>query len=529
MGTSSLAATLDDTVIHCAYYREIVHGESPIPVDLAISVKHQYINSGNIVKEIVLEQFVISKEYLETKGLLGVSEVEQVLEFHVLNLRYLTNLFIEVGEVRDGVPVLTRVGVLHGGDYETVNPLPSNPERSPDFEENLPEVVPDKNILMVNTDIGALYLLQDAPLVPKQISKRIFLVEECGEQYFMQSDYNEQTKNIYIENSINNLLPNPQFAGSGEIPDLWEIDAPAIIVNSSLQKGEIEGTNIWQIRASNTNVFNAFNTVSLKTSQKYDLYSGLNSLTFSIFYKIKCSSKEIPFHNFEVRINFFNNDILISSREMGTAATKELKIWRLLALTIQGSQIPVGANKYSIEVDIANLDSTDQFQVSLYLPQLEASPCATTRTVDARIEDIFVTGNTFEVNLPFYILVTTHHVTGAGTRGLCSSTTNQMNGFEFQSSNDRLRFKWYDVTGNITLNLASDPFPITIQSNEIINYGIMITVTNIDFYINGNLLSSHTNTVVIDQNRYYTVGSLEKSNTTINSQLLDFKILRYVP
>ena len=526
MGTSSLAANLDDTVIHCAYYREIALGESVTPVDLSIIVKHQYVTSANIVNEILLEQFIISKDYLETKGLLGVSDVEQTLEFHILNLRYLSSLFIEVREVRDGTPVLTRVPVLIGGDSETVAPLPSNPERYIEHDENIPEIIPDRNISIPKTDIGILYLLQDTALIPKQISKRIFMVEENGEQYFMQTDYNEQTNRIFIENSISNLLPNPQFSGTEDVPSLWEIEAPAIIVNSSLIKGEIAGTNIWQIRASNTSLFNAFNTVTLRTTQKYDLYAGLSALTFSVFYKIKCDTKEIPFHCFVTKINFFNNDEYIRSEEAELAATREQKVWRLLSLTLQGSKIPVAANKFTVEIGIANLDNTELFQVSFYLPQVEPSSCATTRTTDARIEDRFVTGNTFELDLPFYMLVKTYHVTGAGIRGLCSSTTNQINGLEFISSSDRLRFKWYDSNGNSILNLASDPFPPTLKANDVVDYGIWVTPSVVEFYINGLMLSSHPNSININQNQFYTVGSLEKSNTTINSTLLDFKILR---
>lgn len=529
MGTSSLAANLDDTVIHCSYYHFFEMGDTVSPVDLAVSVKHQYVNSANIAKEIVLEQFVISKEYLDTKGLLGVSDVEQTLEFHVLNLRYLTDLFIEVLEVRSGQPISTRVPVLIGGDREVVEPLPSNPERYAEHEENIPVIEPDNNIIVPKTEVGICYQISDIDLVASQISKRIYLVEENGEQYFMQTDYNETDKRIYIENSITNLLPNPQFAGTGDLPDLWEIDAPSIIVNSNLKKGEIAGTNIWRIRASSTNIFSAFNSVALKTREKFDLYSGLNALTFSTFYKIKCDNAEVPFHNFEVKINFYSNEDFLRSEESSIAATRETKVWRLVTLTLQGSQIPVGANKYTAELVIANLDNTDLFQVDFYLPQLEPSPCATTRTIDARIQDNFVTGSIFELQLPFYILLKTYHIDGVGTRGLCSSTTNQKNGFEFLASNDRLRFKWYDTNGSIVLNVASSVFPSAIVANTIVDYGIWITETAIEFYVNGMMLSNHTNTVTIDQNQYYTVGSLEKANTTINSQLLNFKVLKFKP
>ena len=522
MGVTSISANMDDKVIYCYYYRDIDLGESVAPVDLSISVKHQYVTTTNTAQEIVLEQFVVPKDYLETKGLLGVSAVEQTVEFHVLNLRYLDSIFIEIQEVRDGIPVFTRVPVLDSSE-ENDPPLTTNPERYVEHDENIPEVIPDRNISIEKMDIGILYSLKETDLVLSQASKRIYLVEENGEQYFKQQEYNEQVNKLFIENSITNLLPNPQFLGSTDIPDSWGIDAPGITFNSYLLDGPLSETKIWRIRASNTNVFNAFNSVTLKILNKRDLYSGSTALTFSVYYILKCDVSDIPFNNWTVKFNFYFNNDFIRSEELTSPVSSELNVYKLLAFTLQ--DIPLSANKYTVELTVDNIDSTDLFDISFYLPQLEALPCATTRTLDNRVEDRYVTGKIFQLNLPFYIWCKTHHITGPGIRGLFSSTTNQVNGFEFLSSNDRLRFKLYDTSGNIQLNVASAIIPL-IHANDIVEYGLWVTATLIEFYINGGLLSSHPNTLSIDQNQYYIVGSLEKSNTTINSELMDFNIFR---
>jgi len=525
MGTTSISANLDDKVIYCYYYRDIDVGESASAVDLSVTIKHQYVTSTNIAQEIVLEQFVIPKEYLQTTGLLGVSPVEQTIEFHILNLRYLDNIFVEIQEVREGNPILTRVPILNG-DEDQVNGdlLPNNPERYPEQDENIPEVVPDRNISIERTDIGVLYSIEETALESSQISRRIYLQEANGEQTFIQQDYNQKSDRIFIENSIDNLLPNPQFLGTGNIPTSWEIDAPGITLNSFLSSGSIDSTNIWRIRASNPNVFSAFNSVTLKTTDIQNLYTGLAALTFSIYYNVQ--SDIIPFNNFIARFNFYFNTDFIRTEEVPCAVSEDLDVYRLLVCELQGSQIPIAANKFSFELVIAEIDSTDLFDIEFYLPQVEASSYATTRALDSRIEDRYVTGAVFELNLPFYIWLQTYHITGPGIRGIFSSTTNQVNGLEFSSSNDCLRFKWYDSSGNILLNIASAVIPPSIHVNNVVQYGVMVTATTLDFYINGTLLSSHTNTVVIDQNQYYIVGSLEKSNTTLNSELLDFKILR---
>ena len=526
MGTSSLAANLDGKVIHCTYLRSIETGESTYPVDLSIIVKHQYVTSANIANELVLEQFIIPKEYLETTGLMGVSDVDQTLEFHVINLRYLDNLYIEAREVRDGAPILTRVPVLIGDD--DVDALPSNPEKYPEHDENRPEVIPEMNISVHNTDSGILYLIQNNELVPIQSSKRIVIQEENGEQNFIQLDYNEVGSSIFIENSFSNLIPNPQFSGSEDVPDQWEIDAPGMVLNSYLVDGEIANTKIWRIRASNTNIFNAFNHVTLSTTDKHDIYSGLKALTFSMYYKVNCESKNIPFSSFKAKINFYFNDDLIRSESIDLAISEDVQTWILLGGSLTGSQIPLSANKYSLELDIVDIVTTELFNVDIYLPQLEPSTYATTRILDAKIQDRFVTGTIFELKPPFYILVKTHYIPGTGIRGLFSSTTNQVAGFEFLASSDHLGFKQYDANGNMLANFASNLFP-PININAVITYGLWVTDSGIEFYFNGNLLSSHSCPLVINQNKRYIVGSLEKSNTTINTELLDFKILRYKP
>jgi hypothetical protein len=70
---------------------------------------------------------------------------------------------------------------------------------------------------------------------------------------------------------------------------------------------------------------------------------------------------------------------------------------------------------------------------------------------------------------------------------------------------------------------------MSLNNNDIIDYGLWVTQSNIEFYVNNMMLSSHPNSITVDQNQYYIVGALEKSNTTINSELLDFKVLKFKP
>jgi hypothetical protein len=490
-----------------------------------VCVKHRYVNSVNVTKEITLETITIPKSYLETTGLSYLSDVEQTVEFNIINLRYTSDLFIEVHETRDTVPVVTTVAV-NKGDDATVEPLTHNPQKDVENDENLPEIKPEVNISDPEMDFSTIIydsLSSDKALNYFQVSRRIYL---DNEQFILQ-EYNERIDRIFVENSITNMVPNPAFLSTnGNIPTSWVMDAPGIIVNSSLIESELSDINRWQLRITNPNLFSAFNSVTLALDGSYPLLPGLNALTFSMYYRIKSTTSVIPFNSFKVRFKFFLDQNEIGSEQVTVTIGPDQNVWELLIATVQGSQININANRYLVDVDVADIDTTDLFNLELYLPQLEPTPFATTRTLESRIQDKYLSER-FTLDLPFYMMTTTYHIIGPGLRGLFSSTESLKDGFEFQVSSDRLFFKQYNVTNAMILNVASSIF--NMAEGEEVTYGVWVDGTVIEFYLNNTLVSSHSATTAIDQTKEFIVGSLERSNSTINSELLDFKVLRVRP
>jgi hypothetical protein len=528
LGTTRIKATLDANNISCTYYRDFTPGENTAPINLLVKIKHRYLNTNQITKEITLEEFTIPSTYLETTGLSHLSQVQQKVDFNITNLRYLKDLFVEVHETRDTIPIVTTAIVLTGDD-ETVLALASNPQKDIENDENIPEVLPEYNISDPEDVFSTILFSFDenkGNVEHTQISKRIYL--DASNQIFVLQDYNEKQDRIFIENSISNLIPNSAFLSmtSTHIPDNWSMEAPGIIINSDLLPSDIEGVNKWQLRITNPNLFSAFNSATLFITEPQNLILGLNNLTFSIYYCIISTTSTIPFTTFNVRFRFFMGSTEIGVEQISLPVSIDQNKWELLIASIQGSQIRLGANKYVVEIDIADIDTTDLFNLELILPQLEPTPYATTRTLDSRVQDGYLT-ESFRLDLPFYMIAETYHLVGSGLRGIFSSTTSLKNGIEFQVSSDRLFFKQYDITGNLILNIASDIFSV-VEGDDVI-YGIWVEPTKVEFYINGGLISSHTTSVMLDQTKNFIMGATERANSSINSELLDFMILRVKP
>jgi hypothetical protein len=524
MGTTTIVPILDDININCTYYRDFLPDEDTSPVDLTVFVKHRYTTTTNVVKEITLETFTIPKQYLETKGLAYLSDVEQTVEFNISNLRYMADIYIEVQEIREGVPVTTLVAV-NKGDDATIDPLVDNPQKDIENDENIPEIKPDINISDPVQDFSTVIFEFDATeqnLIAQQVSKRIYLDNDT----FVSMDYNEVDNRVFVENSIDNMAPNPSLATTGSIPTGWRIEAPGMIVNSHIQESDIPDINIWMLRITNPNLFSAFNAVTIVMVDSCNVINGLNTLSFSFYYRIKSTTSEIPFNLFNFRFKFYFDDVEIGVESISTSLSSLQNTWHLATATVQGSQIPTNANKVAVETDIAEIDTTDLFSLEFYLPQLEPSAYSTTRTLDNRIQDRFLTPE-ITLDLPFYLALKTIHIVGPSQRGLFASTLNLRDGFEIQVSSDRLFFKQYGAAGNLLLSVASSSFTL-IEGTEA-EYGFWTDGSHIEFYVNGTLVSSHTVSLTLDQTKAFIVGSLERSNSTINSELLEFKLLRVKP
>jgi len=533
MGTTRIIADIDRNIIHGQYIRTISPGEDITPVDLTVKLIHQFVTPQNTVKEIELKEITVPSRFLKNStGLPGTTSIQQESQINIGHPRYIVDLFLEISEVRESVPVITRVPVLNGLDQEYPSLLPEQPFKDPEHESNVPETLPDRNISTPEL-IPEIYVLAEDDAVVRQSSIRIYLSEdEFGDDLFKTQDYNERVDPLYVENSITNFLPNPGLVpatGTPNTPDKWMADAPGLMLTTKIEDGDIEDTHTWAVRVSNTNPFNAFDTVTITTTEKSTLLPGLNSLTGSLYYTIKSDYKATPFSEFNLKFCFYNSlGDLISTETQVVPVGPEGFNWQILYATVQGSQIPLTATEFKFLIEIPDIGATDPFEFKIYLPQAESSPYFTTRTLTDRVQDTYETSRAVDLKPPVYFSAKAYHVIGPGTRGLVSTTTGLKDGFHFLASSDRLRLKAFDATGLCIFNLGSAAF--TVTEGDAAEYGVYIDGSTVEFFLNGVSLSTHTQAYALDQPMVKPLmGSLESSNTTVNSELLDWKILQRKP
>lgn len=533
MGSTTIIANLDRNVISGEYIRTIAPGEDPAPVDLTLKLTHQYVTPQNTLKEIELHEIEIPADFLKfSTGIPGTMEFQQSAIINIANPRYNENLFIEISEVRDSSPIVTKVSVLDGEDPDYEDTLPEQPYKDPEHETNQPETLPEKNISTPEI-IPFVYTLAEDGTALKQASKRIYLdKDEYQDPLFKTQEYNETIARFFIEDSITNFIPNPTFiAGSDtNLPDKYVIESPGLIVTSNLKAGDIEDTNEWSVRITNPNPFSVFDTATIKNIERSTLLPGLNALTASVYYTVNSDFKETPFTEFNIKFNFYSSaNTLITTQTKTMSVAPEGRDWNVLHATVQGSEIPLTAIEFDLEIEVPGIATSDPFELKFYLPQVESTPYYTTRTLNDRVQDTYETTKFLDLEPKLYFAVkTAAHIIGPGVRGLVSTTTGLKDGFHFLASSDRLRLKAFDTNGACIFNLGSATF--TVAEGSETEYGAYIDGTNIEFFLNGVSLSTHSQVYNLSQtNIKPKMGSLESSNTTINAELLDWKILNKKP
>ena len=530
MGSTSVSAVQDRNVIHSKYVRSFVVGDNSAPVDLDIKIIHTYRDSSNVPKEVVLETMTIPSASLLQKGNLGLSLYTQEMELTVSNLRYISDVFLEITEVRDNLLLVKRVPVLVG-DETQIPKLPSNPIKEPQFSENQAPsryVVPANVITPEAIIAPILYSFYERSLDATTTSRRVFLGPN---NTFVEQEYADTNEMVFIENVVTNLLPNPLFTNvTNKIPDDYEISAPGINLNSYVEPvADIAGTSQWRIRASNPNVFSAFNSIELRTKEIRPLVPGTPFLAASVYYRVTSQLGITPFGELNLSLNFYDSgEMLLGSVVDTIPVAGEGANWTLLSTVLNSGQVPLAASFYLLTIEIPNIDRTENFDIQFYMPQLEASSIPTSRAISPRVQDLYYTSDVIRFQKPFYLAVKiAGHSPDSNIKGLADATHLLEDGFQFFTSNDTLTFRQYDVNGALLFTVTSPALGVLLGTP--IEYGVYADGTTIEFYRDANLHSTHPQPHTILLNKKIIVGSLESPDTTINSELLDFRVTKVQP
>jgi len=522
MGISLWANSVSNT-IEIGYQHDFDPSEDATPVDLSIKVYHDYESSNFDNQSILLKTIIIPAAYVKVRRFVDGS-VEHTITSAVINLRYAAGLFIQSSEIRESIPVFSeRVPVLVASDLDDPAPTPSNPIKDHAFSENVPAIqveAPNDNISVMKDVV--------APVVEEG-----FVAENPQTKILPGSDgFTDQFNDGFVEDPVINYAPNPSFGttqrmGMIFVPQGYGVSAPGFIIDSTIQPGDITDTFIWRISASNPNTFNAFNSLDVSFGSAA-VPTGSDVWTWSVYARYKSDALVFPFSLFSLTWQFFNDAALVGSVAK-TVDVSGLDEWQLLHSTLTGSEIPPSANTVKVSMTSGPVESTDNFVVLLYFPQLETLNEPSSRTLVSRpVADVYTTPSSFDINLPFYIALETHHKNANSIRGILDTTTALKNGIQFYASADTLFLKQLSSTGSVIFSKMSASF--SLDDEEKVIYGVFADGNNIKFYINNALISSHPQVVVINQTVADPIlGSLSMANTSLNTPIVRFGVFRVPP
>lgn len=527
MADTSLAAVLEDNIVYVEYFFDPSIVDNTV-ADVTFSLIHQYAQSNGTAQEIVLQEFVVPGNLLRNSGMANTSlPIEQRASIRLINPRYSTGLVVQSQEIRSGNQVTTRVPVLVD-PQDVIQGLPSNPEKDPQFHENVPAIKPMHNVISEDLNLNPVfYSLQTDGVQVIQSSSRIYL---NSEGIFEEATIGAETTPIYIENAITNLLPNMLFSKTtAQVlgpPDDYVIASPGFVVGSNVVAGDVTGQQVWRIRANLTSFLSAFNILTLRTVNPVTIPQGLDTLTSSLYYQVTSASGITPFNNLVFRLFYLDAEGLqIGSPVItSTPVAAQGQTWNLFSNTF--TNIPASATSVRWDVETDAVESTDKFVLLVTLPQLEVSAIATTRAFEPRIQDRYQT-NPLNIDLPCYIEVQTIHSNEAGLRGLFDTTVTGQNGYQFLVTGNQLQFRVLDSNGSRIVSAFSLPF--SAISGAMAAYGVYVDGDQASFYLNGTLINSTTAIFTQTSSQRALVGSLEASNTAVNGPLLDVLVVRDPP
>lgn len=532
MSNPSISAVRDDRLIRVNYrYMSSVMTTDAVP--LVLRVYHKFTNSFQEEETLTLLEKIIPVDAFTSNPDYNENPRDQSIDLILANLRYLDNLEVEFTENRGSGSVATRVPVL----VNTENPEPTaNPIRFVENEENEPALKPEKptnNVIELEPIINpVVYVMSDSsPLVRIISSRRIRPDQNC--ENFIVDGVNSSLAPQIVENAISNYALNPKLAGLSPIPTGYSLVAPGFILNSLRFPLPNTDGNYWEIRTSNPNPFNTLNTVKWSYADKQPLVQGLASLNYSFYYQIQSVLSGVPAAGFKIKVTFFDSsDTTVGSKtnnyQFTYSSSSGTSKWYRASMSMVNTDIPLSAVQYSVEVETDPVEGDEFFYWRIALPQLEASPFATSATFTDRIPDRWEV-SPVELEMPIYFsLNATYHIDG-GVRGLFDSTLNGEDGIKFIISQDRLNFRVVDTSGMEVVNLFSDQIPVNMD-NQVVKFGVFVQPNSVQFFLNNTPLSTHSLAVnEFSTNRRTLVGSLEASNSALNDLITGVGIFKRTP
>jgi hypothetical protein len=533
VNSTKLGAVLDRRIVKVFYRHDDVANVAPSQLNFTLN--HHYTSKAGNDGFLTLEQVSVPVDFIRAGKDNSYFTYESDVEF--INPKYYTNLSVSVSENYIGTgPVSYTCDVLICDD-DLIVPLPVNPVRPPEFEENeSPAPLPENSTNVIDPEPAInpyLYALKSSGVAITQYSSKI--IYDGRQNLFYKTVKNEikNFDNLLIENSVVNFTKNSSFfetygKGSNVVPKFWDIDGPGLILSSSVFDSDLGDVNVWQIHVTNPNSFSALDSITLKTSM--DLPAGTSQLTFSFRYQQfigdTSAGEGAPFENFTLNNTFLALDGSVISQSSFNSSVKFTSdaAWESVYFSFA---CPTGAVKLNVSLESNSLATTDLSTFRVLLPQLENCYVATTPCLISRDYDQVTTPKQVKIAVPVGFIFETFHSINPEIRGIFELNEAGAGGLRAYLSNGRLNLRQLDVYGAILFTAQSGN--INKNAGDLASYCIFIDGNLVSFYVDGNLISTAPAAMSFSYESYVSLGSLFSINTSINSSLKNFVITTVKP
>ena len=520
------------------YFAQNESHREPVPVQL--QVWHDENTDTLTVRSILLYTLNIDPDFISTEP---AEDGGTVLRFvsHVFNLRYLEGLRIQLTETRGGSPVTAETEVL---DHEREPGLisgrmPNNPVRPEEFEEN----VPREN--MVGLGINQSVVSERYPTVIESALQSISSPERIEEVHSGSED--EEDVNICFETEPENIPPttfryaedpavnfclNPSqqvtdYSSGVVSPKYFRVGAPGFSITTKMLPGSVPGTSIRRISAANPNPYNTYDRLVLDFGRSV-VPLGTKSWTFSFYHTLECTLPVLPFQTASIVFAFFDDSGGFLGSEGVSVPVRLTTTFSLLSATVEETKIPANTTVVNPSVSFGPADDSFTFFPSIYLPQLESTGAPTSRTLTSRATpDVWQAPSAVTLVPPLYVALETVHRNLPTIRGILDTTTALRDGIQFYVADNRMFLKRLSPTGQVVFSLVSAPF--AAADGDTVTYGFFSNGSLVSFYINGTLINSVSQLLVLNQNVTPKVGSLVSSGSALGTPISRFGIFRVAP
>lgn len=200
---------------------------------------------------------------------------------------------------------------------------------------------------------------------------------------------------LFMEKSATNLLNNAFFIDSTNnfviSPVGWTLDGGGSVMTADLSFDHQTSSDakIWKVRFRQNNQFGGFAAVKLNTTDFISIPHE-EAYCFSAFIKIRRMTADTLVNSVRFTIDWYGGTTLISSSEQ----VLNVSDFQNMTIASVSGMAPIGTDQAKLKIELYDVDSGDDIEISVLAPQLEPGVAATTRILTLRDQD--------QISIPTY-------------------------------------------------------------------------------------------------------------------------------